>query len=111
MRSLCLGAMYDESLTHISSGTLIKSQVIHITETVYESRDKNVLSHSSNWAYHNFDFLESTYYIMFKRNLVVVCTMYAGICKSTLHEKKKFGISIVEVQQCFWWLVLVELAM
>ena len=48
---------------------------------------------------------------MFKRNLVVVGTMYAGICKSTLHEKKKFGISIVEVQQCFWWLVLVELAM
>ena len=110
MRSLCLGAMYDESLTHISSGTLIKSQVIHITETVYESRDKNILSHSSNWAYHTFKFLESIT-SLFKRNLVVVCTMYAGICKSTLHEKKKFGISIVEVQQCFWWLVLVELAM
>ena len=71
---------------------------------------KNLLSHSSNWAYHTFKFLESIT-SLFKRNLVVVCTMYAGICKSTLHEKKKFGISIVEVQQCFWWLVLVELAM
>ena len=48
---------------------------------------------------------------MFKCNFVVVCML---ACKSkvhTLHEKKKFGISIVEVQQCFWWLVLVELAM